>query len=454
VEEVDVNLSFSNLGTKKTSGNKHPMGVGCGGRNLATIKMSHQLHPSADFDPERLLLVLPIQAYSTRGRVFIDKQACNGLRLWLENFRAVTLACIVHNTEPPSDRSPIDQIIGFERLRFVGLPVAYAPQKFLFCLGKILPTLSKEIASSQFLQFAIGGLWGDWGAVACLLAARANRQFTVWTDRVESGVVAFDAESKPFIRKVYWKLTAYLMLHFERYVIRKSAIGLFHGMDCFNAYARYCKNPHLVHDVHLEHEDQVSESELEERLARGEPIKIVYAGRVHKEKGVFDWIRSLSLTSVNYSAVWYGDGPELEAARQLVAKLGLADKISFPGALENHSELIRKMKRFDTFLFCHKTPESPRCLIEALICGLPLIGYDGAFQSDLVQKHEGGILTSKDQPQKVAKSISLFWNHRRTLTYAAWMDGKTFSASDVFSHRSHLIRLSVNKEKASVLKSH
>jgi colanic acid/amylovoran biosynthesis glycosyltransferase len=394
-------------------------------------------------ESERLLLVLPIQAYSAKGRIFIDKQACNGLRLWLENFKNVTLACIVNEAEPPSNRSPIDQIAGFERLRVICLPLAYAPHKFLASLPKILPILSQEVASSQFLHFAIGGLWGDWGAVASLVASRAKRRFAIWTDRVESRVISFQARAKPLFRRIYWKSTAYLMKHFERYVISKSAIGLFHGMDCYAAYAQYCKDPHLVHDIHLDYKDHVTEAELEVRLARDGPIRIVYAGRVHRDKGVFDWIRSLSLaasTPVDFVAVWFGDGPELATARHQVASLGLADRVSFPGAIEKHADLIRKLKTFDAFVFCHKTPESPRCLIEALICGLPLIGYEGQYQNDLIQKHSGGLLTPIDHPERVAESISSFWKTRTALTQAAKMDGSTFDASEVFRHRSELMR--------------
>jgi colanic acid/amylovoran biosynthesis glycosyltransferase len=392
---------------------------------------------------DRLLLVLPIQAFSSHGRIFIDGQACNGLRLWLENFRNVTLLCIVHKADPPLDRSPIDEVIGFERLHFVGLPAAYSPLKFLASLPKALPILSRQIANSQFLHFAIGGLWGDWAAVACFLAFHAKRPFAVWTDRVESQVVAFQAKSKRGIRKVYCKFTARLMQHYERYLIRRCSIGLFHGMDCYEAYSRYCTNSHLVHDIHLDYDDLITERELEARLMRRGPIRFVYAGRVHKDKGVFDWIESLSLAasaSIDFTAVWFGDGPELTTARDLIDALGLTDRIRFPGPIENHSQLIEEMKRFDAFVFCHKTLESPRCLIEALICGLPLIGYDAAFPRDLIREHNGGLLTPINEPEEVARSISLFSKDQDRLAYSARMDGSAFDASSVFRHRSELMR--------------
>ena len=167
-------------------------------------------------------------------------------------------------------------------------------------------------------------------------------------------------------------------------------------------------------------------------------------GRVHNDKGIFDWIEALSeagSASIDFTAVWFGDGPELMIARDLVEILsGLSDRIRFPGAIENHSELIREMKLFDAFVFCHKTLELPRCLIEALICGLPLVGYDASFQRDLLREHNGGLLTPINKPEEVARSIPLLIENRSTLTYSARWDGSAFDASSVFRHRAELMR--------------
>ena len=45
------------------------------------------------------------------------------------------------------------------------------------------------IEDADYLSFAIGGLFGDWGAVACFEAHRMKRPYAVWTDRVESRVM-------------------------------------------------------------------------------------------------------------------------------------------------------------------------------------------------------------------------------------------------------------------------
>lgn len=380
-----------------------------------------------------LLLVLPLTAVSVDGRVYVDAQACNGLRLWLENFDLVTLACRSTNqTAAPDDFGPIDAIPGFDRLRFVPLPVAFTPHRFALALPKVARTLRAAINDADSLHFAIGGLWGDWASVACLLAG--NRPFAVWTDRVEHQVTAFSARNKSGVKRLYTTATAGMMKAYERVLIRRSSLGLFHGADCFAAYARHSRNPHLVHDVHLEPRAVTTRGNQTD-------IRIVYAGRVHAEKGVFDWIEAVTRASRRHSSIkatWLGDGPALEDARRLTRD---TPRISFPGRV-NHDAVAEALAGSDMFVFCHKTPESPRCLIEALICGTPIVGYDSPYPADLISENGGGVLTPRDDPKILAETILAVAGDRtklQRLQDRATGDGRRFSPRGVFRHRSDLM---------------
>lgn len=397
----------------------------------------------------RLLLVLPAVAYKSGDHTYLDLQTLNGLRLWLQNFPAVTAGIIVIEGAPKDGMGAIDEIDGAERLSIFELPLAYEPLRFFRLLPRIIGVLRKNISEAAYLHFAIGGLWGDWGSVAGLVAAAQRRRFAVWTDRVESKVIGFQANSKTGVRRWYYKFYSVLVKHYERLVIRCSTIGLFHGMDCYSAYASFCRKSFVVHDVHLEESDQISATELEQRLARTGPIQIVYAGRAHRDKGIFDWLEVLSIAKrreLRFQAVWFGEGPEWEAAKKRVADLGLSDCVDLPGMLHERQELICRLKRSDVFVFCHLTPESPRCLVEALICGLPIIGYDSPYPRELTQNNKSGILTPTSKPELVAEALANFLSRREVLSRAACEDGKAFTASRVFAHRSALTRLAADEE--------
>ncbi len=233
------------------------------------------------------------------------------------------------------------------------------------------------------------------------------------------------------------------MKPYERYVISKSALGLFHGMDCYEVYSPYCSNPQLVHDIHLNSSDQISDAEIDARLRRSGPILIAYAGRAHLDKGINDWIDALSLAvteKINFRAVWFGGGDELEKARKRVRDENLSVCIEFYGPTKSHKELIEKLRLFDLFMYCHKTKESPRCLVEALMCGLPLVGYDSPYSRDLIKMNGGGILTPIDRPELLAESIRQLSKRREALTKCAQSDGKQFDAETVFRHRSDLMK--------------
>jgi colanic acid/amylovoran biosynthesis glycosyltransferase len=103
--------------------------------------------------------------------------------------------------------------------------------------------------------------------------------------------------------------------------------------------------------------------------------------------------------------------------------------------------MIERLKEFDIFLFCHKTPESPRCLIEALMCGLPIIGYDSPYPKDLIHGNGGGILTPPNDPRALSAALlTVSPTTLRGLTYLAQQDGIEFSTERVFKHRSDLMK--------------
>jgi glycosyltransferase involved in cell wall biosynthesis len=106
------------------------------------------------------------------------------------------------------------------------------------------------------------------------------------------------------------------MAPYERLVIRRAALGLFHGADCFEAYAKYCCNSHLVHDIHVGSADLIELSTIRQQRTSHDLLRIAYAGRVHREKGVFDWIDAMAVLASQgtaFDAVWFGDGPDIEA---------------------------------------------------------------------------------------------------------------------------------------------
>ncbi len=395
-----------------------------------------------------IMLVLPLKLYRVGPEFYCEDQAHNGLRLWLENFSSVTLCCPteVQQTAPRA-HLPLTGMIEIGRLIVMPLP---SVGKFLPFMRMLLPTiraLKIQISQHRHLQFAIGGLWGDWGAVSILLASAMGRKAAVWTDSVASASVATGIAGASGARRYYLKLVASIMWQYEKLVVRKSALGLFHGMDTYAAYSPHSSDPHLVHDVHLNEHDRISGAELAAKMERvtRRKVLIIYAGRVHPIKGPFEWIETLSKAKdggLSFSATWFGDGPQLEEARDMVCDLGLSRDIVFPGPAADRQSLMLALREADIFLFCHKIPESPRCLVESLISGTPIVGYESAFASDLLARNQGGVLTPSSPAALSATLISLSTSPATIADLAkrAADDGFGMVDTDVFRHRSDLIK--------------
>lgn len=398
-----------------------------------------------------LLIYAPVPLFrAADGGLLLEDQACNGLRLWAENFDRVIALMPVAEGAPPASWVPLDRIgPALERIEIVPLPVAWTLRPFLRALPAVRVRIRDAIARADRMGFAIGGLVGDWGAVAALEARRMGRPFYIWTDRVESEVTRFAARTAPrWKTRLKARLTHRPMAALERFLIRRSDLGLFHGQETFEHYAPFCRNPQLVHDIHLKAADHLPPADVpaKQAAARQGPLQVIYVGRADPMKGAPDWVEAVAAAlrqGADIRAQWFGAGPELEPMRARVAALGLADRIALPGMVADRAAVLAALRQAQVFLFCHRTPESPRCLIEALASATPIVGYDGGFARDLIARHAGGQLVPMGDGAALAEALAALAADRGRLADLigrAALDREGFDDETVFRHRSAIIR--------------
>ncbi len=402
-----------------------------------------------------LLLVLPLPLqYDEEGKLLIESQAANGLERWVENFPKVTAACVLTPDAALKSRSTltwrkVEELPCGDKVDVVPLPWAFKPLRFMSHYRATREVLRTLIQQADYLVFGICFLWGDWAALACLEAKRQGRPYAVWTDVVDYQNLRWAAEKKPLLRRIYEKhLLANALRGYHHYLIRKSSLGLFHGMDCFRAYLPYSRNPHVVHNIHLKKSDSITPEHLEAKAAEvrhGAKLRIGYAGRADNSKGAADWIeaiKSLLDQGVDVEATWLGDGPALGTMRETVRTMGLAARIQLPGYESDHRKVLKFLENLHVLMFCHKTLESPRILIESLVCGTPIVGYDSPYPRDLLGELDCGTLTPKDDILALAAAVAHLDRHRdelaRKIMSTAAMS-ETYNDEAVFRHRSEII---------------
>src|SRR5688572_21533830 len=334
------------------------------------------------------------------GRLHMEVGSAGGMELWLELFESICVLNPLWPQDPQVQRDKvarskaktikwrrIDSIRGHERLSIVPLPWAYsrlaaarhamgARQDIRVCLER-----------TRYVFAAVGGLRGDWPGMLANEARRARRPYALLADRAEHLITRIEARGSSLPRRIMSHLSAARMRRWHGRLIRGSSLTLCHGASTYEAYRGFSPSVVEVRPGYLRERDVLDEATVARKAEHirtrdaGSPLRIVYAGRLAAMKGPIDWAKTLAEVRricVPFTACWYGDGPLRAEFSAALARLNLEDVVQAPGFVDR-SRVFEDMNTADIFLFCHKTPESPRNLIEALARATVPIGYDDPY---------------------------------------------------------------------------
>jgi colanic acid/amylovoran biosynthesis glycosyltransferase len=385
----------------------------------------------------------------------VDVDFVEVLGIYLEHFRSMAVACPVRTSDIEGSglercRPVTDLAWGPTRLKFIPLPTATRPIKFLRHLSPVRRTLRREILAAEYLVVTPYSLFGDWPTVAIREAILRDIPYVIEADGVHSDIMRMRANNGPQWKRIVKKniLIPLFELSHE-YCLKHSALAVFQGQDVFNAYAPLCRNPYkLNHHIPIYPGEHITHEELEAKLTRirgGEPLKLCYVGRAVDMKAPLQWmetLHALSSLGVSFNASWLGDGPLLQAMREKASSHGLRN-ITFAGYISDRASVLRVMKDAHLFLFTHITLESARILGEALACGCPLVGYGSAYPADLVATHGGGTFTDIGDAYGLAKKVKLLNDDRRVLTSlvrAAAISGRDFNRPAELHKRANIVK--------------
>ena len=256
-----------------------------------------------------LLIMLPLPVrYDQEGRLLFESQAANGLERWAENFEHVTVTCILTPEKKLQARSswtwrPVAELTCASTVEVITLPWAFKPSLFIRHYRKTRKLLAGLIQRSNYLVFSICYTWGDWAALGCLEAIRQRRPYAVWTDLVDHRRSALTlpaslrlANSIPGTLMQTWWI-------YHHNLIQRGRLGLFHGRECYDAYAPYCPIPcRSQHPPEAGRRDRCADSRKPDRR---DPSKRSlgrrHLGRADAARGGLDWLpmsQTVCLTAV------------------------------------------------------------------------------------------------------------------------------------------------------------
>jgi glycosyltransferase involved in cell wall biosynthesis len=382
------------------------------------------------------------------GLIGVETDFSNNLRGYLNAFDSVTFACPLFPDEVKITTVSMGEIEDSDRLFYLQLPYAYREDRYIRNYGRTRRALRSAIAAADYLAFSPHAKF-DWSTLAVKIAVKMGRRYDIESDWVQEDVQRHQLSyMRPGINKLRKRLWIHSYSREFRNCLKHSSVALLQGGEVFSAYKDIAPNPHKVLNVQLARKDQISSADLESKLKKikdGLPLTICYAGRMVEMKGPVDWLYAvhgaLSI-GVKLTATWFGDGTMMSLMRREVERLELNDQVSLPGAL-GRDEVLNDLRRADIFLFCHKTGESPRCLVEALASGCLILGYDSAYPRDLVATHGGGLFVAKDDWHGLAQSLLSLGRDRErlaSLVVAAAASGRLFDRDTAIQRRINLIK--------------
>jgi glycosyltransferase involved in cell wall biosynthesis len=400
-----------------------------------------------------LLLELGVPFRRGAGGLLVEAQALNGLRLWSQHFDRVTVCAAEMPADMPDGSTTVwadpAELLAQGRVILEALPWGYRPADHFRFRDEVKRRFAALVPAHRYLCFSNLGAFGAWGNLAAAEARRRAQPYSLWFDWVLHEMPA--ASGRGVMQAVKGRVLSAITKHETYKAVRACSLGLFHGQTVYDAYSPLCKQPALVHDIHVHPEDAIGDAALAakvEATLSEATLRVGYVGRVHPMKAPFQWIDAVAqavgaVGPGRIAATWLGDGPLLDEARERVRGLGLESSIRFAGFVSDRAVLLSFLREQNVLAFCHITPESPRCLIEALISGTPLVGYESAYARELVADRGGAALSPVGDAQALARSLIALATDRqalRQLTVQAATARSIYNDEAVFEHRSELIK--------------
>lgn len=243
-----------------------------------------------------------------------------------------------------------------------------------------------------------------WRDLAFLLVAKLLRARVVW--QVHGGKLpeAFlrGSAGQAFLR---WTLSL------------PDAIALLARAE-YSAYRRFLPTQNLLLMPNgIDHRPYASVPTVR---SHGEhPLRLVYVGRIAREKGLYETFQAIRLAAelgVDVRLTVGGEGAESGRLRRYAQALGVASRITFAGAVFGDAK-VKLFSESDVFVLPSYSEGLPYALLEAMAAGLPVLATPVGAIPDVVSHGTHGFLVPARDGKALAEAIAALGHNRDQLTW-------------------------------------
>jgi 1,2-diacylglycerol 3-alpha-glucosyltransferase len=155
----------------------------------------------------------------------------------------------------------------------------------------------------------------------------------------------------------------------------------------------------IPNGIDLKPFDVTRTPEVRARLGiQDETLLVAYSGRLGPEKGLSILLRAFAgmHDALSDSALLLlGDGPERSELEAMTRGFGVEGCVHFLGMVD-YGRVPEYLAACDVFATASVTEVHPLSIIEALACGLPVVGIDSPGVSDTIEPGVNGLLSRQD----------------------------------------------------------
>ena len=131
---------------------------------------------------------------------------------------------------------------------------------------------------------------------------------------------------------------------------------------------------------------------------------LIHTGRLSKKNAVDDLIRSLLILPSSFKVLLVGNGEDEDALKKLAEQLGVSGRVQFAGP-RPHIELPPYLQASDIFVRASLSEGLGNSFLEAMACGLPVIGTPVGGIPDFLEDGITGMMCHPRDPKSIAEAV-------------------------------------------------
>jgi 1,2-diacylglycerol 3-alpha-glucosyltransferase len=150
---------------------------------------------------------------------------------------------------------------------------------------------------------------------------------------------------------------------------------------------------------------------IKKRFKLPNKLTILFLGRIDKEKNIDILIKAVALLKdkIDFQTVIVGKGKEDRPLKKLADSLGVKEKVIFTGYLPK-DDLHNVYKIADIFVMPGTAELQSLVTMEAMACGLPVVGANAVALPHLIHSKKNGFLFKPGNEKDLAEKLFIVLN--------------------------------------------